>query len=401
MNLVIFALIGYIIVYFLFFVYVSKLNNCYINSWTNEMAHEIGVKLVPFLITISVFMPYRKAIWKMLAVMYVSLLFKFIGYQIGFRKQFRFMNRMLVEQQYARKRYGFYLVLSLIVGLIAFLILAQRGGGLYYWIFHNREAYISGRSGNGVWYLLFQLMITTMVALIFCMAERHKRKALLFVIPLIASYFTGSKGYIIGVVVSMILYYDMCVKKIKTIRMALIGIAVFGVLLILLQVQTSASLISYSDYYQNFLAFLNRQYEGGWEYTHGLITWEDFFWHLVPRSLYPNKPYVYGRIRVVALFYPEAAIKAGNTPSFSEYIIPYADFGLIGIAVYSFFENLFKGMIENRIRYRIYSDGCSFNLLYLYIILFFLTPVTFSIPYIMIFYVCFIQMQRIKLRWRN
>lgn len=396
MGLILVVMVLYVILYFLAFIHVSKLNNSYINSWTISVANEIGVRMLPFLIMLRTYANYQAAIWRMAAVLYIGLLFRFIGYKVGHRKPLKIINKLMIEQNYARRRYRIYLVLSIAVGTFSFVILANRGSGLYNWIFNTRKSYITGRSGNGVWYILFQLMIATMTSLIFCISAKNMKGMLLFLIPLVAALFTGSKNIILGVAVVVVLYYDMYVRKIKTISLAIIGALMMGFLLLLLNIQGGTSLISYSDYYRNFILFLNRQIEVGWEYKFGQITFENFFWKMVPRAIYPNKPKIYGVVRIVAMFYPKSSILAGNTPAFSEHILSYADFGLIGVAVYRFIGKWVSGMLERCIRDHLKAGLRSFNVVFLYVVFFFIIPINFYFPYILIYYLVLVMLQRIK-----
>ena len=66
----------------------------------------------------------------------------------------------------------------------------------------------------------------------------------------------------------------------------------------------------------------------------GEIYFSDF-WNLVPRGLYPNKPYVFGITHVNEFFFPGAA-ELTNTPAFGGSVNYFADFGIIGIILFSF-----------------------------------------------------------------
>jgi hypothetical protein len=58
------------------------------------------------------------------------------------------------------------------------------------------------------------------------------------------------------------------------------------------------------------------------------------FWSLAPRSIYPNKPLVYGVILVNEYFFPGAA-ELTNTPAFGGPIAYFADFGILGVLFFT------------------------------------------------------------------
>jgi hypothetical protein len=81
---------------------------------------------------------------------------------------------------------------------------------------------------------------------------------------------------------------------------------------------------SYSDYYVNAAMYYKDYLSGQIPLFHGQILLTSF-WDLVPRSVYPDKPYVYGVILVDEHYFPGAAANT-STPSFAT-IDFFADFG--------------------------------------------------------------------------
>lgn len=140
------------------------------------------------------------------------------------------------------------------------------------WIFYTRHAYLVGRKGNGIWYILFQLFI--IIAAIFYLCGNRSRqlwKYLPFGLFLAAAYFTGSKGIIMGVALIFIYYYDRAVKRIPMWVVALAGVGGLAAVAVLLRFQSGISLREYGDYYAQFLKFIQYNLDGKWEYTMGRL----------------------------------------------------------------------------------------------------------------------------------
>jgi hypothetical protein len=58
------------------------------------------------------------------------------------------------------------------------------------------------------------------------------------------------------------------------------------------------------------------------------------FWEYAPRSLFPDKPYVYGILHIVEIYYPGGP-ESGNTPAFQGGVPQFADFGLPGVLIFA------------------------------------------------------------------
>ena len=391
------CLVLYILFDLLCYCIVSKYNSSYFNSWTVNFATNMLVRLMPFIITVNRYYHMQRAVWTFILILFLSRAFELIGYIVGYRINTRKLECFFPVQPYSKRRYPIYLKLSILGMIISFLILAYRGGGIALWLFHTREAYITQRAGNGIWYILFELMILLIALLIICISSEKKKAIYLYAIPVIASYFTGSKGYFLGVIVLFFLYYDAFVKKIKFSHLVLLGSIGLAGLIVLLMVQSNISLLQYSDYYSRFLDYLHDT-EGTGEFFYGKLSFEDTFWKMVPRALYKEKPFVYGQLRIVARYIPVSSIEAGNTPSFSQFILPYADFGFFGVAVHSFFLQYFRGILEKYFRKKSYKKEIYFNLFFCYCIINFLTPINLVIVYIIIIYIFLTFIQKVKLK---
>ena len=373
------------------------MNHSYLNSYTASFAASVFTRILPFTLSLPLLSTDFSILLLFVFILYISLAGTYIGYSLGHSIYFK--KAVINPQIYARKRYDSYLLFCTAVMIMAFILLGISGIGVHEWIFNNRYAYINGRAGNGIWYILFQINIIMVAVFTLCLANKKKNKLyyFLYLIPLIASFFTGSKGFMLGVIILFILFFDCFEKRIKFIHLAIAGVIGLVLIILLLYVQSGISLAAYSDYYTNFLNYLSYFKENDMTHTYGQIQFEEIFWNLVPRAFYSDKPYVYGQVRIANIFYPYEALVAGNTPSFSEYVVPYSDFGLIGVFFSFFFGGFFQGLIERAFRDSAKKYGSSFNFVFIYAILFIVTPVNFSIVYLIVFVVIMYILQKLYL----
>lgn len=399
MNLVIYLFVFYIVLYFAIFMRVSALNGSYLNSYSVAFASAMMIRLIPFVLGLKDSNYELSDLYLFESILFISLLAGYFGYEVGFKLKVENLN--IPTQRYAQNRYSNYLVECIIVMIIAFVLLGHFGVGIKTWLYNNRTAYIIGRNGNGVWYILYQLNIILAAILILCISKNRRSKSfyLWYAIPVIAAYFTGSKGFLLGILILFLFFYDCFEKKLEIGTIAVAGIAGLMLIILLLSVQSGISLRAYSDYYAQFMRFLHYVKNGYWEFAGGRIRFEDEFWKLVPRSLYPDKPYVYGQIRIVNLFFDYNSIAAGNTPSFSEFIVPYADFGRMGVLISFFFRGLMQGFIERLFRNNVASYGANFNIMLIYTMLYIVTPVNFSLLYLTVLVVLLLIAQKIPIRF--
>jgi hypothetical protein len=94
-------------------------------------------------------------------------------------------------------------------------------------------------------------------------------------------------------------------------------------------------IIHYFDYYYNSTLYFTEYLNNHLNLFHGKIFLTGL-WGLIPRMLFPNKPYVYGITLINEVFYPGAAAET-HTPAFGGPIAAFADFGIFGVIVSSLF----------------------------------------------------------------
>ncbi len=378
------------------FMYVSKMNKSLFNAYTVEIANEILVRLLPFLLMIKSYYKFGTTLFTFCFILYISTIFKYIGYYLGYRT--RILNFRIKRQKYATSKYSFMLKCTVVIGIIAFLLLGYSGVGILTWITDSRKAYMTGRTGNGIYYVLFQLSIIVAAILILCITYWKRRKSYLYMYigGIVASYFTGSKMMILGIIVIYLFYRDMFVKTLNMKKTIILGIGGLLGIVLLMRIQSNINLLDYSDYYSNFLRLL--QYSKGeeWSFYQGKILGEKLFWSVIPRAIYSGKPHIYGYSRIINLFYHESIIIAGNTPSFSQFAVPYADFGILGICLEFLCKGYFSGFLERYLRDDMKRNGITFNIFFTYCICFIASPLNFGILFFVIFLLGMNMVQRIK-----
>lgn len=390
--------IGYLILYFYVFFTICKKNKSLFNSYTVDSANEILIRYIPFILNIGIYVSnYHEAIILFFIILYSSTLSKFIGYMLGSKISLRYK---IIDEQLPYKKYKYKNLrkLCFIVGIIVFIFLGLNGVGVKEWIINPRNAYMHGRSGNGIYYVLFQLSIIISAILFLCDLYYKREKKYRYIFWIIISYFTGSKMQILGIILIYFFYKDIFVRKIN-IKKTII-ICVFGLVAVmaLMFIQSNITLLNYSDYYFNFIRLLDYSLNEKWTFFTGKISLENVIWGLIPRALYPDKPYIYGYSKIINIFYPEKVILDGNTPSFSQFCLVYVDFGVIGVCITFFLKGILYGFLENYLRKRLKNKGMSFNVFFTYCICFIVSPLNFGIIYFFIFYLV---MYYIQAHWRG
>jgi len=201
-------------------------------------------------------------------------------------------------------------IIFFISALTSFILLGLNGIGIFQWIFNNRYAYIVGRVGNGIYYISFQLFIAlTLVSLLVSNYRLIYKFTGIFIL-IVLSYLTGSKAFLLGVIIFIIMYYDLYTRKIKLPALFLLGIIGVLSLNILLFAQSNISLIDYGglDFYNNYLQLIQSIISKDLPYFNGLLNFEDSYVNLIPRGIFSQKPFIYGHSRLVAYFYGDETV---------------------------------------------------------------------------------------------
>jgi hypothetical protein len=93
------------------------------------------------------------------------------------------------------------------------------------------------------------------------------------------------------------------------------------------------SIVNYFDIFVNGSMYYNDYLNGYIHLFDGDILLSSY-WSWIPRSLFENKPYIYGTLIINEHYFPGAS-ELGNTPAFGGGIKEFADFGFFGVLFYS------------------------------------------------------------------
>jgi len=234
----------------------------------------------------------------------------------------------------ARMRAAAWVFLGLYA--VFFVLLAQHSFSVFEWIKDPRAGYQLHRTGAGQWYALAITSLSTSLVLATMYARSSRNVILLTPVYLALIFVLGSKGLVVffGVYIVVIL----SIQNYKYLRpMTALVAGAAGVLVFANLVSTFGSvgldsLALYADGFSNAARYYQRFLDGSLPLYHGQVFFSNL-WGLIPRVLYPNKPYVYGSITVAEIFYPGAAEQT-NTPAFAT-VAYFADFGWLGVVLFA------------------------------------------------------------------
>ncbi len=211
--------------------------------------------------------------------------------------------------------------------LVSFLLLTQ-SFGLWNWIANPRIGYQLHRSGSGQWFAFAVTFLSTSMVIATVYVRPTHLILLMAPFYLFFASLLGSKGFSIQFALYLVVILAIrCYPYLKSVAL-IIGIGAGSV--VVSNFITSLGgfgikeISEYSDYYVNAATYYKSYLNGGISLYHGDITISNL-WALVPRAIYPDKPYVYGMIKIVEVFYPGIAEQT-NTPTFATVDV-FADFG--------------------------------------------------------------------------
>jgi oligosaccharide repeat unit polymerase len=243
--------------------------------------------------------------------------------------------------------YGF---LALFFASFALMMILSGVGSL--WIEESRVAYQLHRRGIGVVYALTTAFLTLgAVFSYFACGNQYSQRFRMapFVVKvlffLVLSYFMGSKGLMLGIVLIAIVYYNGCVKRLGFWTLfGSAGLALMSISFLQILQGTAENVeetLLYGNSFHNTAEFIRRFYEFGFQGGDVLLS---DFWSFVPRALVPDKPYEYGALLINKVLLPGAA-EATNTPGLLPWAAAYLDFGLWGVGVFGLLVGLSYGWV--------------------------------------------------------
>jgi len=241
-----------------------------------------------------------------------------------------------------------------ILFVVTFLILTQKTGGIFDWLSNIRESYMSKRDGNGIFFAaaLSFLSLATFFKVSICQTRLQLLRWV--IIFTLFGYLFGTKGFLLQIMISIAAIYFLKYPRRSLLKLFIIlpltllalmlsffnGLAGFDFVV----------LVEYFNYYYNAAIFYTDYLAGSIDLFEGRII-SSIFWQYVPRTLYPDKPYVYGVLHVVEHYYPGGPA-SGNTPAFLGQVSRFADFGYPGFLLFSFlnFQQILFFIVATQLR---------------------------------------------------
>jgi hypothetical protein len=282
-----------------------------------------------------------------LAVAYVGgATAAFAGHARLVRRAYDGLLRLLYldSVHYARRFAGSRVLVVLGMAVVAMALLAVVGGGGALWITDSRTAYRLYRSGAGPFFSAYEWLVSfALLYVLWSLRPRLLGTGIATACFAVLMFFSGSKGFVLLMLIIGVSYYHFFVRRIPTPLLALVfPVLAVGALGLQLVQGTSQDLIGSVLYFREYFAFtaefLSRF--GEFHHTWGATALSDL-WAFVPRGLVPSKPYVYGVISILDVLVPGAA-ERGHTPGILPWAAAYLDLGVVGV----FFSGYLSGLLR-------------------------------------------------------
>jgi len=210
---------------------------------------------------------------------------------------------------------------------LSFLALTQ-SFGLLNWLADPRTGYQGHRAGAGQWYALCLTFLGVSLVLATTYAQSTFRAIALAPLYLGLIFLLGSKSFIIGF--TLYLINILAIRRFRyltPVAIVILSAGAASTISTFIQSQKGFGLeqvASYSDYFVNAAMYYRDYLSGKLPLFHGQIALTSL-WDLVPRSVYPDKPYAYGTLLLDEYYFPGAAAGT-STPAFATVDV-FADFG--------------------------------------------------------------------------
>lgn len=234
------------------------------------------------------------------------------------------------------KRFKMFLVSFILFLLfcISFYFLSS-SFGLLNWITSPRTGYQFHRVGAGEYYAFALLFLSTSFSLLLLFLNKKRNIYFFTVVYVFFAWFLGSKHIILNFCIyAIIIFWFRNAKHLGRIIWYVTPIIFIPMLLNFGSFNLS-DIATYFDYYVNSAMYYEEYFLDKIDLFYGEIGLTEY-WALVPRNLFPDKPYVYGFLLVNEHFFPGAA-EATHTPAFGGPVPYFADFGILGVIWHSLF----------------------------------------------------------------
>lgn len=264
------------------------------------------------------------------------------------KKYHKFIVYFKFDNTYRQMKYKKFVLYGflIIAGMFFLLLMIQSGAGTL-WLTSPRDAYMDFRRGAGHFYAL--TMWTLMFGYIFYLwfaRPKYSAVLMLFLFSFLA-YFLASKGFILYFWIVFVFYWHYMVKPIKNITLVFAGIGIFSLFLGVQLAQGTArefsDTIKYFIYFDSTARFLSIFDQVGFQYGSAFI---GQFWEMVPRSLVPDKPIVYGQYLIHETLNP-GLLEKGRAVGTLKWTKYYLDFGVFGVFFVGFIGGLVMKTVYN------------------------------------------------------
>jgi oligosaccharide repeat unit polymerase len=227
---------------------------------------------------------------------------------------------------------------------LSFYMLSSSSFGFFNWLKDPRTGYQLHRVGAGKFWVFSISFLSVSFAILTLYVKKNINLFIFLLFYLYSAFLLGSKGIVLDFLVFFIII--LWVRRFQNLKK--VFLITLPVALVLMLVNFFSSMgfngdgtdyekvLSYFDYYINSAMYFKEYYSGKISLFYGQIYFSDF-WNLIPRGLFPNKPYVYGITLVNEYFFPGAAAET-NTPAFGGPISYFADFGILGVILMTFID---------------------------------------------------------------
>lgn len=273
-----------------------------------------------------------------------SIIFKIFGI-IFFIKLFHYIK--LDKLSFFYKSIKFEIIdmriscrLFLLLYFFALYVLASSEFGLVNWMLNPRQGYQFYRAGQGYWYAIAVSSLSISYLLSILSDFNVKNIIIKTIIYITFSYLLGSKGEYFSIFTASLVFLWFLKWRYLSRIFFMGSFLVFGVAIFNLYQASGdsfelGSLISYFDHYKNAADYYRAYLDGSISLFGGDV-YLSSFWGALPKAFFPDKPSIYGILKVVELFYPGMS-DLGFTPAFDGAVEYFCDFGFFGVMVFSFF----------------------------------------------------------------
>jgi hypothetical protein len=275
--------------------------------------------IIPYLFEPNIFVGSLSYYLSLLILYYFFIFIVYVFFLIIFKHG---PNILPFIKVYNKKLAG---ALILMCAILFFSILVITSDGVF--LIDPRQGYQHHRSGVGfVW--VFYILAIGIAYYYYCISRSLTVSKFLFFIFLF--YLAGSKQLVLDVFIKSYLLMLWSGKKFSKLTVVAASVGLVLLMLKLFdQFGAEASFVDRLSQYYSFMDLAKLVFDdyvsGDLEFQKGQIFLSSF-WGYVPRALYPDKPFAYGSISLLEIYFPGMAA-TGHTPSFGMLTHVFADFG--------------------------------------------------------------------------